>query len=70
MKKNGLWASPEQDDHLNRPIHNVLSSTPAGKNIGWGERREGGGMTHHSDGGEEAQTAVQKQKKKQNNWCF
>lgn len=58
MKKNGLWASPGQDDHLNRPIHNVLSSTPAGENIGWEERGSvggggggGGGVTRHPDGG-------------------
>lgn len=66
MKKNGPWASREQDDHLNRPIPNVLSSTPAGENIGccvpangggrhMGGDIWGGGGRHISDwGGEDA----------------
>lgn len=33
MKKNGPLAARKQDDHLNRPIPNVLSFTPAGENI-------------------------------------
>ena len=51
MKKNGPWAFRERDDHLNRPIPNVFSSTPAGENIGCyvpanGLGRQGERMTH------------------------